>query len=332
MGKNGDLGEGEKAIILPHWSSYKDHSFTSWQLRSSSFSRTCSRSEFLWQRGPRCQQPSKTNKLRSITTSAKVDALKAHHKVILVGFSHTIHFRLKSSGNYLMNHFQRLNEVKELKIFFFAQRAKTRKQASSRRPLPCDALAPTVQNRAGARCPDDTSALRTVDTSALRTEDQQLQPVSWNFQHRIFELLSLRWLTAQSGTWRLCGRRPFALSRFTAPTLPVIWWVRGAVVRGASMRSAWMSAEAESSFEHWTALCSRVLKVAWNRLYITARPWLPGLIVGPCPSEESLCCPVCPPPCISSKDPSSSAYWLFASPQLDSVRWCCRGRAKRENI
>ena len=29
---------------------------------------------------------------------------------------------------------------------------------------------------------------------------------------------------------------------------------------------------------------------------ITARPWLPGLIVGPyCPSEESLCCPACPP-------------------------------------
>ena len=63
-----------------------------------------------------------------------------------------------------MNHFQQLNEVKELKIFFFAQRAITRK--ASRRPLPCDALAPTVQNRAGAWCQDDTSA--------LRTEDQQL--------------------------------------------------------------------------------------------------------------------------------------------------------------
>ena len=30
--------------------------------------------------------------------------------------------------------------------------------------------------------------------------------------------------------------------------------------------------------------------------YITARLWLPGLIVGPCPREESLCCPACPPP------------------------------------
>ena len=33
----------------------------------------------------------------------------------------------------------------------------------------------------------------------------------------------------------------------------------------------------------------------------------------------------------SSKDPPSLAYWLFASPQLNSVRLCCRGRAKREN-
>ena len=30
------------------------------------------------------------------------------------------------------------------------------------------------------------------------------------------------------------------------------------------------AAEAESSFEHWTALRSRVLKVAWNRLYTTS--------------------------------------------------------------
>ena len=29
--------------------------------------------------------------------------------------------------------------------------------------------------------------------------------------------------------------------------------------------------------------------------YITVCTWLPGLIVGPCPSEESLCCPACPP-------------------------------------
>ena len=30
--------------------------------------------------------------------------------------------------------------------------------------------------------------------------------------------------------------------------------------------------------------------------YITARPWLPELIVGPFSSEESLCCPACQPP------------------------------------
>ena len=59
-----------------------------------------------------------------------------------------------------MNHFQRLNEVKELKILFFAQRANTRKQAPSKRLLPCDALAPTAQNRASARCVNDTSAHR----------------------------------------------------------------------------------------------------------------------------------------------------------------------------
>ena len=86
-----------------------------------------------------------------------------------------------------MNHFQRLNEVKELKIFFFAQRANTRKQASSRRSLPCDAWAPTAQNRA--------SAVRERHVSTQKTE----------------------------------------------------------------------------------------------------RSRLPGLIVGPCPSEESLCCPACPP-------------------------------------
>ena len=33
--------------------------------------------------------------------------------------------------------------------------------------------------------------------------------------------------------------------------------------------------------------------------YITERSRLPGIIVGPCPSKESLCCPACPPalPC-----------------------------------
>ena len=49
-----------------------------------------------------------------------------------------------------MNHFQRLNEVEELKILFRATH-EYEKQASSRRPLPRDALVPTVQNRAGAR-------------------------------------------------------------------------------------------------------------------------------------------------------------------------------------
>ena len=68
-----------------------------------------------------------------------------------------------------MNHIQRLNEVKELKIFFFAQRANTRKQASRGRPLPCDDLAPTVQSRTGAHCPDLTRQRRAQKTSSYIT-------------------------------------------------------------------------------------------------------------------------------------------------------------------
>ena len=53
-----------------------------------------------------------------------------------------------------------------------------------------------------------------------------VQPVSCNFQPRIFELLSLQLLTPQSDTWKLCGRRsvPVALARSTATTPPVGWW------------------------------------------------------------------------------------------------------------
>ena len=68
-----------------------------------------------------------------------------------------------------MNHFQRLNEGKELNIFFFVQRANTRKQASSRQPLPCDALAPTFQSRAGARCPNLTRQRCAQKTSSYIT-------------------------------------------------------------------------------------------------------------------------------------------------------------------
>ena len=98
--------------------------------------------------------------------------------------------------NIIMNHFQRLNEVKELIIFFFTQHTNTRKQASNGRLLPCDAMAPTVQNRAGVRCPNQTRQRCAQQTSS----------------------------------------------------------------------------------------------------YISVLPWPPGLIVGPCPSEESLCSPACPPP------------------------------------
>ena len=117
-----------------------------------------------------------------------------------------------------MNHFQWLNGVKELNFFFFAQRANTRKQASNRRPLPCDAMAPTVQNHSGARCPD-----------------------------------------------RTCQR-----------------------------------CEQTSS-------------------YITGLPGPPGLIVGPCPSEESLCCPSCPPSLFADSRPPVSEVACLISLYLLST-------------
>ena len=48
--------------------------------------------------------------------------------------------------------------------------------------------------------------------------------------------------------------------------------------------------------------------------YITARPWLPGLIVGPCPSKESLCCPACPPTlrCLRVSAPVSNVACLIS--------------------
>ena len=103
-----------------------------------------------------------------------------------------------------MNHFQRLNEVKELKIFFFAQRANTRKQAA----------------------------------------------MSWRQQSR----------TAQA--------------------------------RGDRM----------------TCQCTDN-----QQRYTTARPWLPGLIVGPCPSEESLCCPACPPALPCFRRVSAPSLWRCVS-------------------
>ena len=49
--------------------------------------------------------------------------------------------------------------------------------------------------------------------------------------------------------------------------------------------------------------------------YITVCPWLCGLIVGPCPSEESLCCPACPPPPLffaDSRPPVSKVACLIS--------------------
>ena len=54
--------------------------------------------------------------------------------------------------------------------------------------------------------------------------------------------------------------------------------------------------------------------------YITARLWLPGLIVGHCPSEESLCCPACPPPLFfADSRPPVSKVACLASLYLLSI-------------
>ena len=61
--------------------------------------------------------------------------------------------------------------------------------------------------------------------------------------------------------------------------------------------------------------------------YITKRSRLPGLIVGPCPSEESLCCPACPPPppffFADSRPPISKVRVIFpciCSPTVCIIR------------
>ena len=101
-----------------------------------------------------------------------------------------------------MNHFQRLNEVKELKISF-SRNARIHGSRHQAGPLPYDALAPTVQNCAGRRYPDDTSALRTADTSVLRAEDQQ-----------IYNRMSL---TSRAYRGSLSKRRELVLSSLPTP-------------------------------------------------------------------------------------------------------------------
>ena len=60
--------------------------------------------------------------------------------------------------------------------------------------------------------------------------------------------------------------------------------------------------------------------------YITEQSRLPGLIVGPCPSEESLCSPACPPPPFffaDSRPPISKVRVLFpgiCSPTVGIIR------------
>ena len=96
-----------------------------------------------------------------------------------------------------MNHFQRLNKVKELKICFFAQRVNTRKQASSRRLMPWRQQSRTAQAR-GAQM------LR------LSTEDQ-----------RLYNRTSL---TSRAHRGSLSKRRELVLSSLPTPPplLPIL--------------------------------------------------------------------------------------------------------------
>ena len=95
-----------------------------------------------------------------------------------------------------------------------------------------------------------------------------LQPVSWNFQHRIFELLSHTVAHSTErhveAVWKKIGRA------FTVHSTDSASQLMGSTVQLHGLLACFprgWAAEAESSFEHWTALCSRVLKGAWNRLY-----------------------------------------------------------------
>ena len=91
-----------------------------------------------------------------------------------------------------MNNFQRLNKVKELKIFFFAQRANTRKQASSRRPMPW-----RQQSRTAQACG--------AQMSRLSAEEQQL-----------YNCTSL---TSRAHRGSLSKRRELVLSSLPTPPL-----------------------------------------------------------------------------------------------------------------
>ena len=64
---------------------------------------------------------------------------------------------------------------------------------------------------------------------------------------------------------------------------------RNARIHGCKHRAA-MPWRQQSRTEQRAVIGWRV-SAQTTSSYITARPWLPGLIVGPCPSEESLCCP-----------------------------------------
>ena len=72
--------------------------------------------------------------------------------------------------------------------------------------------------------------VKTIIHVARLTDVRCTRERTARFMHAAFntEFLSCchhMWLTAQSDTWKLCGRRSIALSRFTSPTQPVSWCI-----------------------------------------------------------------------------------------------------------
>ena len=70
-------------------------------------------------------------------------------------------------------------------------------------------------------------------------------------------------------------------------------WIREAGIEQATVATRCLGANSPEprrrAVTEWHVITQKTSS------YITVCTWLPGLIVGPCPSEESLCCPACSP-------------------------------------
>ena len=159
-----------------------------------------------------------------------------------------------------MNHFQlqRLNEVKELNIFFFAQRAIM--------PERCDAVAPVDQNHAGARHPDQT-------TSALCAADQQVYYLTSqaSLPHRGSLVPSVqRGLCCSAELHHILLKDPPSLVYCLFPSSPLNsmhWCCRGCAKReNTKFNTAWKFPLLRSP-QISTSFCSEALEKTLISLY-----------------------------------------------------------------